>query len=294
MTRGFLSRHWLVFLHQCLHNDHWRTSFPTHADVDPDLIGGRLSDPANSSPQGMAHLASNPPIHPLNKYAQAKTSSASTSAQNSTRALPQTTDPTIFFAGLIKTLWDALSKLWKDHLDLIHETATATSSPVSRSDITIRIRSLAAQQPMVLPIHRTSRYFPADLDAFLTTSSLSQLQNYVAQYGPVIQSSILQQQELLETATILVAGGHSATPIPATGIPLTPHTTRDRTDLDSQSEPQSPSQHSELPVNIHSDTESDDDLLPLSSTGHPALEEATHRKSRGHRIHRPAASNSQD
>jgi hypothetical protein len=299
MFRGFLSRHWLVYLHQCIHNDRWRTTRPTTNEFDPDLIGGRLSDPVNERTQESTQQASNPTPHPLNCYTQAKRMPA-VLPEPDLSTPPQTIDPTIFFAGLIKTLWEELSKLWRSHLDLIHETATSTSSPVSRSEVCIRIRSLVAKEPMVLPIHRTSRYFPPNLDDFLNKSSLPQLQNYLAQYSPVIHSSIAQQHKALEMALTPSAGGPHSTPnpIPEEGsIPPGTAAIRDAMAapaLDDRSAAQSPSQQDYIqPIDIQSDTESDDDLLPQSSTGHPALEEATHRKSRGHRIRQSGGTHSQ-
>jgi hypothetical protein len=50
-----------------------------------------------------------------------------------------TADPTIFLAGLIKIMWVQLATLWRQHLDLIHESATTKISPVTRDESILRI-----------------------------------------------------------------------------------------------------------------------------------------------------------
>ena len=163
MTRGFLSRHWLTYLHQCLHNDRWRTAHTDIVEFDPDLVGGRLSDPANLSPIERQQTAVDRTPHPLNRYIPGP---RTTPTLPDPISLPQTIDPAIFLAGLIKTLWVELSTLWQSHLDLLHETAAGTSSPITVADVHTRVRSLVKLQATVLPIHRNSTYFPPILTRF--------------------------------------------------------------------------------------------------------------------------------
>jgi hypothetical protein len=154
---------------------------------------------------------------------------------------PKTIDPTIFLAGLIKIMWVQLATLWRNHLDIIHQTAETKTSPITQAAATIRIHTLQAYKDQVEATLRTPIYFPADIDAFLDKSSLQQLQNYIEQYSPVIMTSLNRHQEA------------SRVPPPPPSEEPAPQ----RDDPTSTSSPTTPSN---------------------TASQHPALEEAQHRK----------------
>jgi hypothetical protein len=291
LTRGFLSRHWLTYLHQCLHNDRWRNTHSDIVDFDPDLLGGRLSDKANQRPSDSQRDPKSSAPHPKNCYIKVPRSQSSLPEPTT---IPQTIDPTIFFAGLIKTLWVELSTLWRSHLDLIHETAAKKPSPVTVTAIHTRVRTLVALQPSVLPIHRNTTYFPPDVEVFLQTSSLSQLNNYIDQYEPVIRSSIRRNTTGKATSTRVdnpVTGhrSHSIAVPPGSALPVSgnPQAQTEPARIpannpEPSAAPLPPSHH----PHPHQDSDSEESSTN-STASHHALEETQHRKNRGPRIPQP-------
>jgi hypothetical protein len=156
-----------------------------------------------------------------------------------------TIDHTIFIAGLIKILWVELATLWRSHLESVHQTATTKISPVTREEATIQVRALQDYYTLVEAPIRTNKYFPNNLPSFLEKSSLQQMKNYIQQYSPVFIANAARQ---------------SALP-PLQPQQMTPQIARQ----DSQS--------AKLSISSH------------SSSLHPALEEAQHRKCAQRRNH---------
>ena len=96
-------------------------------------------------------------------------------------------------AGLIKTMWNALSKLWLDHLAIIHEKKSKpTRSPVTLQSLKDRVRLIHALKPETLPIHR--HYFHEDIDDVLQKATTQSLQTYIEHYLPCILQSIKQRK----------------------------------------------------------------------------------------------------
>ena len=188
MTRGMLSNQWLKFLHQTLHNDKWRHR---HTDITKFESTPGWTDTHTTRQRRHKHVhpAHEPcppddePAEPVSEESIRPDTSKGTVLESTlppatdTTILPQTIDPIIFLAGLIKVLWIELATLWRSHLALIHENAKAAVSPVTLAETHIRVQTLYSLKTSTLPVHRTETYFPPDLPIFLAQSSLHQLQN---------------------------------------------------------------------------------------------------------------------
>jgi hypothetical protein len=106
-------------------------------------------------------------------------------------------DLTPILAGLIKVMWTALSKLWIDHLATIHQTQHTTQSPITRQDLSNRVRRLHALKDRTLPGH--AHYFHDDVDAFIAKAGIFSLQSYINHYTPIINASIQDSRNLPPT-----------------------------------------------------------------------------------------------
>jgi hypothetical protein len=162
----------------------------------------------------------------------------------------RTMDPTVFLAGLIKCLWIKLATLWQSQIDFIHEKHLATASPITIASIHLPVRTLVALQPEVLPIHRTEKYFPPDVDLFLQRWALFQLTNYLNKYEPVLLSS-QERQIPLHSPPHMPPGNPAMTQAPNNSADNSPISASDDSSLSSH-----------------------------SSSSHPSQEEASHRKDR--------------
>lgn len=180
LTRGFLSHHWRSFFIQTAHQANWTTdqTLEVFADLDGDEDEPDESQSTGSVSQAPQSLDS-------------ADESVVTSATLDTNADKQhrRVDPIVFIAGLIKTMWKELGTLWTTHLETVHQTQESRHSPAKIAELQQRIRHLHSLRSRVLARHR-STYFHSDLEAFLSGSSMSQLQTYISQYQPVILSSI--------------------------------------------------------------------------------------------------------
>jgi hypothetical protein len=282
MTRGMLSTHWLTLLRQTLHNDHWRTR---HTDIST-YTGASWSKVETLSSTSWSIVDSEEEAD-LNMFEPEYTVDFDLpEAMQSSPGGQRTIDPTIFIAGLIKIMWVELATLWRSHLDLIHATATTENSPVTRADAILRIRTLQAHQETVEIQLRTPKYFPLNIDQFLEKSSLQQLSNYIEQYSPVILASRARYLAAIAPTDIRQPpGNHNSTtdinrsyhttssvgpqPISTTGIP-TPAMSSSDSDSDSSTDIHQPSGVRTVPARS--------DRVTTSSSLHPALEEAQHRK----------------
>jgi hypothetical protein len=189
-----LSSQWHNLLLQTLHNDYWRTR---HTDI-PDYTGPQWSqvDTTSSDSWSIAESDSDDSLLTFEPeyFVTCDLPDALQPGQG-----PHTIDPTIFIAGLIKTIWIELATLWRSHLDLIHQTAETTTSPVTRAESITRVRALQVYHATVEAFIRTPTYFPTDIDNFLETSSLQQLQNYIEQHSPIIMASHARYQATYPT-----------------------------------------------------------------------------------------------
>jgi hypothetical protein len=244
-----LSKHWHTLLLQSLHNDHWRnrhTNVPEHTEVScPQATA------ASSASWSIASDDTNDPIESFKPEYFVEVELPGTLRPS---GITRTADPTIFLAGLIKIMWDQLASLWRQHLDLIHELATTKISPVTREESILR--TLQEYRESVEPVIRNFKYFPDNAELFIKNSSLQQLQNYIAQYSPVILASHARHQPVPLPA---LHARHPTVPLPA----LNP---------DAPDPPPAP------------DDASDVSSTTNSSSQHPALEEAEHRKRNRQRI----------
>ena len=233
IPRGILSTEWITLLQQTLHNDHWRTR---HNEV-PEYTGPKwtIADTPSSASWSIIDSDSDSSLCLFEPEYIVEFDLPDAIRTNGSTIL--TIEPVIFLAGLIKIMWVELATLWRSHLDLIHQTATTKTSPVTREEATIQVRALQDFQALVEAPLRTNKYFPEDLDSFLEKSSLQQLKNYIQQYSPVLIASSARQSAMA----------------PIQPQPLNPR-------------------------DIRQDTQSDQSLSSNSSSLHPALEEAQHRK----------------
>lgn len=185
ITRGILSKHWRELYVSSLARNEWSTTtVDDPAFVDPnDLLDletislSTISSDDLTSYDTKSDTDSVPSV-PTNPK-----------TRDNTNVQVRTSDPVVFFAGLIKTIWVEMGALWRHHQASVHQANTAIQSPIKLDELKTRVRLIQFLQPRVLVIHR-SLYFPADIEAFLSTATIRQLQSYVTFYQPVIMASI--------------------------------------------------------------------------------------------------------
>ena len=184
-------------------------------------------------------------------------------------------ETTTTIAGLIKTMWSCLGRLWLDHLQTVHEQNKTKQSPVTLSSLKNRVRLIHALKPETLPIHH--HYFHDDVENILHNATIQSLQTYIQHYLPIIMKSIQRRhEEIVELTTIeriLLAVPQR---VPA-GL------------LSALEGPQSTTQDTTLHDIPHGDHSTSNDPVynlshPLHDTTHPAQEETPHRKHRRRRI----------
>ena len=109
---------------------------------------------------------------------------------------PQSTDLDFdqLFVGLIYELWASQTDFWTAYQARRHSLSTCPSHDSKRNELITTIQHLYSQRPHVEPTNR-DRYYPSDLDAFLTDSTTSQLQNYVHNYGDAIRLSVKRHKK---------------------------------------------------------------------------------------------------
>lgn len=178
MTRGFLSIKWRELYQKSLLENQWGVH-DSSTSQDPDENDDNCEDSDNDL--GELDIESISTDHESTPNLML--------LGDNTSASHKTSDPIIFMAGLIKTMWLELGTLWKHHLQKIHQSQEASTSPVQLADLKAKVRVLHQQRPKVLATHR-DRYFHDDLERFLENATLRQLQSYIAHYQPAILSSI--------------------------------------------------------------------------------------------------------
>jgi hypothetical protein len=238
------SSQWQQLLQQTLHNDKWRVK---HTDL-PEYTGPHWTTigTPSSSLWSTAGDRSDTSIKLFKPEFYVEFDIPASLQQNNPATF---IDPTIFLSGLIKTLWTALATIWKKHLDFIHDTKATKTSPATLAKTITRVRNFQEYRHTVEDAVQTDNYFPPNIDSFLETSTLRQLQQYITQYSPVILASHAQAQLPPATQT-----DSSITPV-------------------------------DNPITSTSDTSL---TSTHSSSQHPALEEAQHRKCTRQQNHSPA------
>jgi hypothetical protein len=111
----------------------------------------------------------------------------------------QAINPTIFIAGLIRTLWETMSDLWAAHLQHVHDTTIQIAQSVELKAIQDQIRALHAAKDNVLADHR-DKYFHSNLNNYLQQTPIQQMKTYLDRYRPVILHSIKQATTLATNA----------------------------------------------------------------------------------------------
>ena len=160
-----------------------------------------------------------------------------------------TIETTKTIAGLIKTMWGALSRAWLHHLDIIHQKSQCRQSPVTLASLKDRVRLIHALQPHTPSTHH--HYFHEDLDSVLEKATIQSLQSYIQHYLPAIMRSLPNRH------------AQHPTLLPQSPSPANPSDISTTTFLGSSTHP-SPFQ------TIHQ--------------SHPAQEEPAHRKHSRRRI----------
>ena len=155
-------------------------------------------------------------------------------------------------AGLITTMWGALSRAWLDHLAIVHEKQTKpTNSPVTLQSLKDRVRLIHALKAEVLPCHQ--HYFHDNIESVLQKATSSSLQKYIQHYLPCILRSIQTRQS---------TSHHPPFCPPLEYLPTSNHTSH-------------PEHHTTLDCLID----------PTTTPGkHPAQSEPTHRRHSRDRI----------
>ena len=98
----------------------------------------------------------------------------------------------LFFPKLITEIWDLQLQFWRQYQENRHtDSPTPTETSASLSELQAQIRHLYTLSDQVLQTQRP-RLFPPDIDVFLDTNNMSQLQAYISQYTPAIRLSIRQ------------------------------------------------------------------------------------------------------
>ena len=94
-------------------------------------------------------------------------------------------------AGVVKILWQTQLHFWSAHLQFQNQTKI-----VERDNLSFRhrhyqqsVRTLCSKRDLCLPAHR-DQYFPADIEAFLSQSTTTQLRQYLHHYESAITKSI--------------------------------------------------------------------------------------------------------
>lgn len=102
-----------------------------------------------------------------------------------------------FLAGLLGIIWKAQEKLWNDYITT-NSTLTPTVSIRHSAKIieyATQIRHLYNQRNQCLASHR-DRYFPDDIETFISTATLPQLKAYLHHYEPAIQHSLREASKV--------------------------------------------------------------------------------------------------
>jgi hypothetical protein len=98
-------------------------------------------------------------------------------------------------------MWLEVGALWRSHLETQHQNTQTTQSPLLLADLKSKIRQLHCLQHKVLPRHRNT-YFHSNLDEYLSSATIHNLQTYIATYCPVIMASVrAAETELLLALT---------------------------------------------------------------------------------------------
>ena len=99
--------------------------------------------------------------------------------------------PTDYISGIIQIMWQAQMTLWETHLEATN-TGTGDSTPRQREqqlEFITRIRLLSEKREQCLHAHQT-QYFHEDVEAFLSTATITQMKDYLRSYEPAIHQSI--------------------------------------------------------------------------------------------------------
>ena len=172
---------------------------------------------------------------------------------------PPSSEITTTIAGLIKTMWDSLSRAWLDHLAIIHEKKTTPlKSPVTLQSLKDRVRLIHALQPEALSCHQ--HYFHDDIESVLAKATSQSLQKYIQHYLPCIMRSIRQRQRRHHQ--------------PPSSPPLDPHHTHN---IPSSAHQPASASHRAPTYDKH----------PDHHATHPAQEEPPHRRHSRDRIAQP-------
>ena len=192
LTRGFLSIQWRHFFVFTAHMEKWNIISTEASDELPnEEVEIEFQDDISRS----ASIASSDDDDQLPGFDQ------ETLLHDNTVPHTRAVDPAVFIAGLIKTMWLEVGTLWRSHLEAQHQTTQTTQSPLLLADLKSKIRQLHRLQHKVLPHHRNT-YFHSNLDEYLSSATIHNLQTYIATYRPVIMASIrAAETELLRALT---------------------------------------------------------------------------------------------
>lgn len=226
LTRGFLSFRWRKLFCRTAHQAKWTTvSTPISQDPD-DFLPHDDCSTTGSGTDDSSYGDESVDSH------QTNTTNPESLLHDNSDTFQRTIDPTVFIAGLIKTIWLEVGRLWTHHLDHIHHTQHQKQSPLALSDVQSRIRTLYNLRSQVLHCHQ-DRYFPSDLDSLLSSASLTYLQMYLSTYQPLIMASInaaeartQSQSQLSEKLTN--AAGAVSQPTGHSALEEAPHRKRNR------------------------------------------------------------------
>jgi hypothetical protein len=101
-------------------------------------------------------------------------------------------------AGLIKVIWAELGDLWRKHNEFIHQDGLSHHNSM-QLDLCNHIRYLHKFKEKTLAAHRDKYFFP-NVESYLQGATPRQMQQYIAQYRPVILNSIRQATNLATQA----------------------------------------------------------------------------------------------
>jgi hypothetical protein len=193
LTRGFLSVQWRHFFVFTAHMEKWWNTISTEAsdELPDDEVEIEFQDNTSLS----ASIASS------DYDDQSTATDLETLLHDNTVPHTRAVDPVVFIAGLIKTMWLEVGSLWRSHLETQHQNTQTTQSPLLRADLQSKIRQLHRLQHKVLPRHRNT-YFHSNLDEYLSSATIHNLQTYIVTYRPVIMASVrAAETELLRALT---------------------------------------------------------------------------------------------
>jgi len=262
ITRGFLSLQWRHLLKETIRESQWTTTTgPKDSPLDPHAATSDSADdtePETYDPTAAIMESTRTVVARSRDFDRLVQDSAAEAREHRQLA------PTIFFAGLIKLLWSDLGQLWLDHLKEVHKPdeahPTSKHSLETRNNLQSHVSKLQTLREST-NAESQARYFLPDPAKFLSTATESSLRQYVQAYHPAIVSTI--RADAISASVPL----HSVNRLIRNALMWRSSSPQSPRDLTPSSSPN----QSRVPISAPSpDTN--------TTSQHPALEEAAHRK----------------